>query len=94
MVTKKARKRDGSTARKPSLFQTLAAALAGLVAVKIITYVVVTLWRLATREDPPDLEEETSFAKKAIWIALIAAATGTARQLARDWVKPPSPGAA
>ena len=93
MVRKKTREPDGASARKPSLFQTIAAALAGLIAVKVITYVVVTLWRLATREDPPDLEEETSFAKKAIWIAVVAAATGTARQLARDWVKPPSSGA-
>lgn len=77
---------------RPSIVQTIGAAIAGMIAVKIVSYAVVALWRLTTREDPPDLEEEVPLAKKALWVAVIAAATGTARQLARDWVKPPTSG--
>lgn len=84
---------DGTTPRKPSMAQTVLAALAGVVAVKIVTYLVVTMWRLVTREDPPDLEEEIPMAKKAAWLALIAASTGVARQLVRDAIKPPTTGA-
>jgi hypothetical protein len=85
---------DGSIPQKPSLAQTLFAALAGVLAVKIVTYMVVTMWRLVTREDPPDLEQEIPVAKKAAWLALIAASTGVARQLVRDAIKPPTSGAA
>ncbi len=86
-------KKDAAEQRA-SIFQTIGAAIAGIIAVKIVSYIAVALWRLATREDPPDLEEQQPLAKKALWIALIAAATGTARQLARDWIKPPTAGAA
>jgi hypothetical protein len=85
---------DGSIPQKPTMAQTLIAALAGIIAVKLVTYVVVTLWRLVTREDPPDLEQEVPIAKKAAWLGIIAATTGVARQLARDIFKPPTSGAA
>jgi hypothetical protein len=73
---------------------TLFATLAGVLAVKLVTYLVVTGWRLATKEDPPDLEQDVPMAKKAAWLALIAASTGVARQLVRDAIKPPTAGAA
>ena len=85
---------DGTIPQKPTLAQTLTAALAGVIAVKVVTYLIVTLWRLVTREDPPDLEQEVSVAKKAAWLGLIAASTGVARQLVRDAIKPPTKGAA
>ncbi len=85
---------DGTLPEKPTLAQTLGAVVAGMIAVKLATMTVTTLWRLATREDPPDLEQDVAAAKKAAWIALIGAATGAARQLARDKVKPPVQGAA
>jgi hypothetical protein len=37
---------------------------------------------------------KVSVAKKAVWLALIGATTGAARQAARDLIKPPTPGPA
>jgi hypothetical protein len=85
---------DGSTPRKPSLLQTIGATIAGIIAVKLATYVVTTLWRLATKEDPPQVDQDVPGAKKAAWLALIGAATGAARQTARDKIKPPQSGPA
>jgi hypothetical protein len=87
-------KPDGSATQKPSLFQTIGAMVAGIVAVKLSTYVVVTLWRLVTREDPPEVDEAVHWGKKAAWLALIGAATGASRQAARELIKPPTSGAA
>lgn len=77
-------------ASKSSLAQTLGAMIAGVIAVKIATYAVTTLWRLVTREEPPQVDEPAPVGKKAAWVALIGAATGAARQAARDAVKSPS----
>jgi hypothetical protein len=55
---------------------------------------VVTLWRLVTREDPPEVDEAVHWGKKAAWLALIGAATGASRQAARELIKPPTSGAA
>jgi uncharacterized protein DUF4235 len=85
---------DGSIPQKPTLVQTILAAILGMIAVKIATYVVTTAWRLVTREDPPQIDMDVAPAKKAAWVALIGAATGAARQVARDKVKPPTAGAA
>lgn len=85
---------DGSIPQKPSLAQTIAAAVAGMLAVKLSTYIVTTVWRLATREDPPQIDQAVPVAKKAAWVALVGAATGAARQSARDLVKPPTSGPA
>ena len=85
---------EGTPAQKPSLGQTMGAMIAGIIAVKLASYVVTTVWRLATREDPPQLDMQVHPAKKAVWLALIGAATGAARQAARDVIKPPSTGPA
>jgi hypothetical protein len=85
---------DGSLAQKPTMFQTVGAMLAGILAVKLSTYVVVTLWRLVTREDPPEIDQAVHWSKKAAWLALIGAATGASRQAARELIKPPTSGAA
>ncbi len=85
---------DGSIPQKPTLVQTILAALLGMIAVKVATYVVTTVWRLVTREDPPQVDMDIAPGKKAAWVALIGAATGAARQVARDKVKPPTTGAA
>lgn len=85
---------DGSVPQKPTLGQTILAALLGMIAVKIATYVVTTLWRLVTREDPPQIDQAVPVAKKAAWVGLVGAAAGAARQAARDVVKPPTGGAA
>ena len=85
---------DGSLPQKPTLLQTIGAAIAGMIAVKLATYVVTTLWRLVTREDPPQVDMNIPIAKKAAWIGLIGAASGAARQAARDLIKPPTGGAA
>ena len=90
----KKRTADGSIAQKPSLAQTVGAMVAGIVAVKLASYVVTTMWRLLTREDPPQMDMDVHPAKKAVWLALIGAATGAARQAARDVIKPPTPGPA
>jgi len=85
---------DGSIPQKPTMLQNVAAALAGVAAVKLATYIVTAGWRLVTREDPPQIDQAVRPAKKAAWIALIGAATGAARQAARDKVKPPTDGPA
>lgn len=93
-MAKKTPQPDGSVPQKPSLFQTLGAIVAGVLAVKIATFVVTTIWRLATREDPPQVDQAVPIKKKAAWLALIGAATGAARQAARDIIKPPTAGPA
>nr|MBA2599517.1 hypothetical protein [Actinomycetota bacterium] len=85
---------DGSIPQKPTLFQTVGAMVAGIIAVKLATYVITTLWRLVTREDPPQIDQAVPAAKKAAWIALVGAASGAARQSARDLIKPPQSGPA
>lgn len=85
---------DGSLPQKPTLAQTIGAALLGMLAVKIATYLVTTVWRLVTREDPPQIDMAVPVAKKAAWVGLVGAASGAARQAARDIVKPPTGGAA
>lgn len=94
MAKKKTPQPDGSIPQKPSLFQTLGAMIAGIIAVKVATYVVTTVWRLATKEDPPQVDQAVPIKKKAAWLALIGAATGAARQAARDVIKPPTAGPA
>jgi hypothetical protein len=93
-VGKKTPQPDGSIPQKPSLVQTLGAMVAGILAVKIATFLVTTIWRLATREDPPQVDQAVPIKKKAAWLALMGAATGAARQAARDVVKPPTSGPA
>ncbi len=93
-MAKKTTQPDGSVPQKPSLFQTIGAMIAGIVAVKIATFLVTTIWRLATREDPPQVDQQVPVKKKAAWLALIGAATGAARQAARDVIKPPTSGPA
>jgi hypothetical protein len=85
---------DGSIPQKPTLLQTIGASIAGMLAVKIATYIVTTLWRLVTREEPPQVDQKVPVAKKAAWIGLVGAASGAARQAARDVIKPPSGGPA
>ena len=85
---------DGSLPQKPTIAQTLAAAILGMIAVKIATYLVTTVWRLVTREDPPQIDMDVPVGKKAAWVGLVGAASGAARQAARDMVKPPTGGAA
>ncbi len=68
--------------------------MAGVVAVKLATYIVTAAWRLATRENPPQMDQDVGAMKKAAWLALIGAATGAARQTARDYIKPPTTGVA
>lgn len=85
---------DGSIPQKPSMAQTLGATLAGIVAVKLATYIITTVWRLVTREDPPQIDQNVPIAKKAAWVALVGAAAGASRQAARDIIKPPGEGPA
>ena len=85
---------DGSIPQKPTIFQTIGAALAGIVAVKASTYIVTTAWRLVTREDPPQIDQRVPLGKKAAWVGLVGAASGAARQAARDLIKPPGEGPA
>lgn len=94
MASDKTSRSNEGEAQKASVVQTIAATLAGLLAVKIASYVVTTAWRLVTREDPPQVDERVPPAKKAAWIALIGAATGAARQTTRDLIKPPTDGPA
>jgi len=98
MARKKSRKREktasGMSPQKASMVQTIGAIVAGLLAVKLATYLVTTMWRLITRENPPQIDEDVPPLKKAAWIGLIGAATGAARQAARDFVKPPTGGPA
>ncbi len=93
-MAKKTPQPDGSIPQKPSLFQTLGAMIAGILAVKLATFLVTTIWRLATREDPPQVDQNVPVKKKAAWLALMGAATGAARQAARDVIKPPTAGPA
>ncbi len=85
---------DGSVPQKPTIWQTIAAAIAGMIAVKIATYLVTTVWRLVTREDPPQIDMRVPIGKKAAWVGLVGAASGAARQAARDLIKPPGEGPA
>ena len=93
-MPKNVRQPDGSIPQKPSMFQNLGALVAGILAVKLATYVTMTAWRLATREDPPQMDAAVGALKKAVWIAIVGAATGAARQTARDLIKPPTAGVA
>lgn len=85
---------DGSIPQKASVLQTVGAMVAGIVAVKLATYIVTTGWRLVTREDPPQVDQKVPAVKKAAWIGLVGAASGAARQTARDLIKPPQAGPA
>ena len=85
---------DGSIPQKPTMFQTIGAMLAGIIAVKLATYIVTTAWRLVTKEDPPQIDMDIPIGKKAAWVALVGAASGAARQSARDIIKPPTSGPA
>ena len=85
---------EGTIAQKPTIFQTIAAAILGMLAVKLATLVVTTAWRLVTREEPPQIDMDVPAGKKAAWVAVVGAATGAARQMARDKVKPPMKGPA
>ena len=84
----------GDIPQKPSMVQTLGATIAGVLAIKLVTYICTTVWRLVTKEDPPQIDQDVPGNKKLAWIALIGAATGAARQAARDKIKPPVSGAA
>jgi hypothetical protein len=81
---------SGEVAQKPSLVQNLGAIVAGIIAVKLATYVITTVWRLVTKENPPQIDEQVAIGKKAAWIGLVGAATGAARQAAREVIKPPT----
>jgi hypothetical protein len=81
---------SGAPPQKPTLFQNLGAIIVGVIAVKLATYVVTTMWRLLTRENPPQVDEAVPAVKKAAWLGLMGAATGAARQTARDLIKPPT----
>lgn len=85
---------DGSIPQKPTLAQTVLATVAGLLAVKLASYVVTTGWRLVTKEDPPQIDQNVPPLKKAAWVAIVGAATGAARQSIRDVIKPPGVGPA
>lgn len=85
---------DGSPTQKPSMFQNVGAMIAGILAAKVATYVITTVWRLATKEEPPQVDQAVPAKKKAAWLALIGAATGASRQIARDVIKPPTDGPA
>ncbi len=93
-MSKKVPQPDGSIPQKPSMLQTVGAMIAGILAVKLATYVVTTLWRLVLREDPPQIDQNVPLGKKAAWIALIGAVSGAARQSVRDIIKPPTAGPA
>ncbi len=56
-MAKKTAQPDGSVPQKASLFQSIGAMVAGILAVKVATYLVTTIWRLATREDPPQVDQ-------------------------------------
>ena len=93
-MAKKTVQPDGSIPQKASIFQTIGAMVAGILAVKLATYIITTGWRLVTKEDPPQVDQAVSVPKKAAWIGLVGAATGAARQAARDIIKPPTTGPA
>ena len=85
---------DGSIPQKASMAQNIGAMIGSILAVKLATYVVTTLWRLVTKEDPPQIDQAVSIGKKTAWLALIGAVTGASRQAVRDKIKPPTAGAA
>ena len=85
---------DGSIPQKASMAQNIGAMIGSILAVKLATYVVTTLWRLVTKEDPPQIDQAVSMGKKTAWLALIGAVTGASRQAVRDKIKPPTAGAA
>ncbi|MDQ3952247.1 MAG: DUF4235 domain-containing protein [Actinomycetota bacterium] len=93
-MAKKKPQPDGSPTQKPSIFQNVGALIAGILAAKLATYVITTAWRLATREEPPQVDQAVPAKKKAAWLALVGATTGAARQAARDVIKPPTDGPA
>jgi hypothetical protein len=93
-MSKKVPQPDGSTPQKSSMVQNLGALILGILAVKLSSYIVTTVWRLVTREDPPQVDQAVPIGKKAAWLALMGAATGASRQAARDIVKPPTAGPA
>lgn len=93
-MAKKKTQPDGSPTQKPSMFQNVGALIAGIVAAKLAAYVITTAWRLATKEEPPQVDQAVPAKKKAAWLALIGAATGASRQIARDVIKPPTEGPA
>ena len=93
-MAKKTPQPDGSIPQKPSMLQNVGALIAGILAVKLATYVVTAVWRLVTREDPPQVDMDVSVLKKAAWLAVIGAITGAARQSVRDLIKPPTAGPA
>ena len=93
-MAKKKPQPDGTPTQKPSMFQNVGALVAGILAAKVATYVITTVWRLATREEPPQVDQNVPVKKKAAWLALIGAATGASRQAARDLIKPPTDGPA
>lgn len=79
-----------SVSQKPSVLHKIGALIAGILAVKIVAYFVTTMWRLVTREDPPQVDQKAPLAKKAAWVALFGAATGATRQTVRDMILPPT----
>jgi len=83
---------DEAEPQKPSILQKIGALIAGVLAVKIVAYFVTTVWRLVTREDPPQVDQKAPMAKKAAWLALSGAATGATRQTVRDMILPPTEG--
>lgn len=85
---------DGSVTQKASFVQNVGAAVAGMLAAKVAAYAVTTAWRLATREEPPQIDQRVSALKKALWIGGFAAATGIAKQVVHDLIKPPVEGPA
>ncbi len=91
---KDTRQPDGSRTQEPTMLQNLGAIVAGLVAARIATYAVTAVWRLATREEPPQIDQRVPVGKKALWLGLMGGFTGAARQAARDLVKPPTEGPA
>lgn len=93
-MTKKVPQPDGSIPQKPNILQTVGAMVAGILAVKLASYLVTTLWRLVLREDPPQIDQKVPLGKKAAWLALIGAVSGAARQSVRDIIKPPTAGPA
>jgi Na+-transporting methylmalonyl-CoA/oxaloacetate decarboxylase beta subunit len=83
---------DGAEPQKATVMHKIGALIAGVLAVKVVAYFVTTMWRLVTREDPPQVDQKAPLAKKAAWVALIGAATGATRQTVRDMILPPSEG--
>ena len=85
---------DGSPPQKPTFVQKIGAAVAGMIAARVATYFVTTMWRLVTREEPPQIDMKVPLVKKALWVALVGGMSGAAAQMARDVIKPPVEGPA